>query len=81
MSKVAVVIVGFRCADDIVACLKNLESVSAPEFEVHLCENGGEKSFQTQIGALAASTKMAGIVFMYIRRPGTLVTLAESMLS
>ena len=42
MFEVAVVVVGFRNADDIVKCLSHLAKAEAsPKFSVFICENGG----------------------------------------
>lgn len=41
----AVVIVGFRNADDVLACLNALDRQSCPAFQVVICENGGADAF------------------------------------
>lgn len=43
---VAVVIVGFRNAGDIAACLQALEQSTHADFEVVVCENGGRAAFE-----------------------------------
>lgn len=43
---VAICIVGYRNADDIVACLAALEPSTHSDFEVVICENGGEAAFR-----------------------------------
>lgn len=47
---VAIVIVGFRNADDVVGCLRALEATTHADFSVFICENGGSEAF----AALAA---------------------------
>jgi N-acetylglucosaminyl-diphospho-decaprenol L-rhamnosyltransferase len=49
---VAVCIVGFRNPDDIVQCLKALERSTHRDFEVVICENGGESAFAKLAAAL-----------------------------
>ena len=49
---VAVSIVGFRNADDIVGCLAALERSTYPDFEVVICENGGREAFEALSRAL-----------------------------
>jgi N-acetylglucosaminyl-diphospho-decaprenol L-rhamnosyltransferase len=44
---VAVAIVGFRNAEDIVRCLGALERSTYADFEVVICENGGAPAFET----------------------------------
>ncbi len=55
MSRVVVIIVGYRCADEIVGCLTALAAARGTAFDVHVCENGGEASFRSLISAMAAS--------------------------
>lgn len=52
---VAVVIVGFRNPPDIQRCLTALGQSSFPDFEIIICENGGEAAFATLADALPAS--------------------------
>lgn len=42
---VAIAIVGFRNADDIACCLRALERLTYADFEVVICENGGQEAF------------------------------------
>lgn len=44
--RVAVVIVGFRNADDVEACLQALDRTTYENFEVVICENGGSEAYQ-----------------------------------
>src|SRR5258708_35979975 len=43
---VAVVIVGYRNGDDVVRCLSALSRSTHADFEVVICENGGEAAHQ-----------------------------------
>lgn len=43
--RVSVVIVGFRNASDVLACLEALSNSTYPDFDVVICENGGEEAF------------------------------------
>ncbi len=53
VATVAVVIVGFRNADDIVSCLKALSaSLASPGFDVFICENGGRAAYESLIDEL-----------------------------
>ena len=54
IKEVAVIIVGFRNADDIVCCVSALEKITAPpSFDVFICENGGWASYEQLIASLA----------------------------
>lgn len=44
--QVAVVVVSFHSADDIRRCLAALERSTWPQFQVVICENGGEAAFE-----------------------------------
>lgn len=55
---VAVAIVGFRNAGDIVTCLSHLETSTYTDFEVMVCENGGSEAFDALVQALPA--RLAG---------------------
>ncbi|HVZ28243.1 MAG TPA: glycosyltransferase family 2 protein [Rhizomicrobium sp.] len=55
----AVAIVGFRNPDDIVRCLKALERSTHQDFEVVVCENGGQASFDA-LAAILPSTLEKG---------------------
>jgi GT2 family glycosyltransferase len=50
---VAVCIVGFRNTDDVRHCLAALGSSSYSDFEVVICENGGEEAYRSLAAALA----------------------------
>ncbi|HEY2358308.1 MAG TPA: glycosyltransferase family 2 protein [Phenylobacterium sp.] len=52
---VAIVIVGFRNPDDVVGCLEALSASRHQDFEVVICENGGDAAF----AALSARTPAA----------------------
>jgi hypothetical protein len=53
-SRVAILIVGFRNAQDVKACLTALSRATAePRFDVFVCENGGPGSFHELCDALA----------------------------
>ena len=53
MADVGVLIVGFRNADDLVACLTALSDAALePAFDVFICENGGMDSYQRALRAL-----------------------------
>ncbi|KQO62504.1 MULTISPECIES: glycosyltransferase family 2 protein [unclassified Methylobacterium] len=45
MSYCAIVIVGFRCPDDIVGCVSSLREMDGPDHTIHICENGGDTAF------------------------------------
>jgi len=51
---VAVAIVGFRNSGDIIACLGALSRATYADFEVVICENGGEHSYRSLVAALPA---------------------------
>src|SRR6185437_165796 len=51
---VAVAIVGFRNSGDIIACLGALSLATYADFEVVICENGGEHSYRSLVAALPA---------------------------
>jgi len=53
---VPILIVGFRNADDIQDALRALSHADRePAFSVHICENGGSRSFESLVAALEAS--------------------------
>jgi N-acetylglucosaminyl-diphospho-decaprenol L-rhamnosyltransferase len=52
---VAIVIVGYRNALDILQCLSAIESQTHADFEVVICENGGEEAFRALTAALPAT--------------------------
>lgn len=49
---VAVSIVGFRNSDDIVRCLQALDRSTHADFEVIICENGGQGAYDVLMAAL-----------------------------
>src|ERR1700730_14820663 len=54
--EVAVLIVGYRNADDVSACLAALNlAAPAPNFDVFICENGGAEAFEQLSGRLLES--------------------------
>jgi GT2 family glycosyltransferase len=52
---VAVVIVGFRCPEEIRRCVEALARSSHAGFEVHVCENGGPDSYRGLVSEFAAT--------------------------
>ena len=66
---VAVVIVGFRNLPDIQRCLFALGQSSFPDFEIIICENGGEAAFATLADALPA-TLPGGQKVRAVQAPG-----------
>lgn len=56
--KVAVCIVAFRNPGDIVSCLQALGATTYPDFEVVICENGGQAAFDAMSAVLP--TTLAG---------------------
>jgi N-acetylglucosaminyl-diphospho-decaprenol L-rhamnosyltransferase len=50
--RVAICIVGFRNAADITTCLQALGRATHPDFEVVICENGGEAAFDDLVRTL-----------------------------
>jgi GT2 family glycosyltransferase len=68
---VSVVIVGFRNAADIVACLAALETASHTDFEVVICENGGVSAHADLLARTPASLA-GGQPVRVILAPGNL---------
>jgi len=68
---VAVAIVGFRNASDIVRCLSALEASSHQDFEVIICENGGLEAYAGLNAALPA-TLPGGQLVRTLRAPENL---------
>lgn len=63
--KVAVVVVAYRNPDDVLACLEALESSTHQEFEVVVCENGGEEAWRDLVGACPAALRGGqGVTFL-----------------
>lgn len=53
LSEVAVLIVGYKNASDIVCCLKALSrSAASPQFDIFICENGGRSAYDALIRSL-----------------------------
>lgn len=67
-SRVAVIIVGFRNPDDVSRCLDALEISTHSDFEIYICENGGEAACD----ALRASvpSHLAGGQRVTVLNPG-----------
>jgi GT2 family glycosyltransferase len=68
---VAVAIVGFRNPDDIRRCLSALGDVTHADFEVIICENGGEAAYAALLAGLP-SVLPGGQPVRIIRAPGNL---------
>lgn len=68
---VAVCIVAFRNTDDIVGCLAALGASNHRDFEVVICENGGEAAFQALLACLPAALP-DGQVVRAVRAPRNL---------
>lgn len=68
---VAIAVVGYRNADDILNCLRALSSATYPDFELVICENGGADSYNSLIAALPARLA-AGQPVRAICAPGNL---------
>lgn len=54
IAEVAVLIVGFRNAADVSACLAALSCATSPSFDVFICENGGIKAYYELLEELLA---------------------------
>src|SRR3546814_1835671 len=52
---VAIVIVGFRNLPDIQRCLGALEASTYRDFEILICENGGDQAFSELVHALPSA--------------------------
>ena len=59
MSRVEIVIVGFRNAADVRRCVSALAQQSHRDFGVHVCENGGAAAFDALVEALATLGELA----------------------
>jgi GT2 family glycosyltransferase len=57
---VAIVIVGYRCAEEIRRCLETLAASTHGEFEVHVCENAGAEAFEALADKLTRSSVVSG---------------------
>jgi GT2 family glycosyltransferase len=68
---VAVAVVGFRNASDIVACLNALSRSEHADFEVVICENGGPASFAALTAAIP-SVLPGGQLVRALQAPGNL---------
>jgi GT2 family glycosyltransferase len=68
---VAVAIVGFRNAADIVSCLKALDRCAYADFEVVICENGGPAAYDALMAAIPA-TLAGGQSVRVVLAPGNL---------
>lgn len=52
MNYAAIIIVGFRCSDDIAQVVTCLTKIKTPDHVVHICENGGVEAFGELVAAL-----------------------------
>ncbi|HEY2708146.1 MAG TPA: glycosyltransferase family 2 protein [Caulobacteraceae bacterium] len=68
---VAICIVGYRNADDIVRCLAALARTDYPHFEVVICENGGPEAY-AQLAAVLPEALPGGQPVTAILAPGNL---------
>ena len=68
---VSVCIVAFRNVPDVVACLAALARSSYADFEVLICENGGQTAYEALIAQLPA-TLPAGQIVRAVRAPRNL---------
>jgi GT2 family glycosyltransferase len=81
IAKVAVLIVGYKNADDIVCCLSALSQMTPqPDFEVFVCENGGRDAYELLLRRLVdeatcrlcedddPNADAAGAPFLNVRR-------------
>jgi GT2 family glycosyltransferase len=69
---VAVVIVGYRCHDEIKRCIEALSHSSHSSFEVHVCENGGPDAYEALVDTLAGSDAFGGMETEPSRSPAVL---------
>jgi N-acetylglucosaminyl-diphospho-decaprenol L-rhamnosyltransferase len=56
-AKLAVIIVSYRNADDVDRCLKSLARSDWDQFEIFICENGGEAAYGKLLAALMGSDR------------------------
>lgn len=56
--KLAVIIVAYRNADDIDRCLKSLEQSDLCQFEVFICENGGEAAYTDLLSRVVGADRI-----------------------
>jgi GT2 family glycosyltransferase len=75
MTGVVVAIVGYRCADEILACVAQLKASTHREVSVHVCENGGAGSFAELAAAFSADPDF--VEHAIIRPEGTRVLEAH----
>lgn len=68
---VAVVIVGFRNARDIVACLEALQRSTHRDYEVVICENGGPTAYAALVDVLPSALE-GGQTVRVLLAPGNL---------
>jgi GT2 family glycosyltransferase len=63
MAKVIIIIIGFRRSEDVVLCLEKLRRMPGPDFDVHICENGGDASYAMLVKDLSAvkSGQLSGL--------------------
>src|SRR3546814_14748968 len=68
---VAIVIVGFRNLPDIQRCLGALEASTYRDFEILICENGGDQAFSELVHALPSALP-GGQPIRAVQAPGKL---------
>jgi GT2 family glycosyltransferase len=68
---VAICIVGFRNGDDIARCVAAIEAATYPDFEIVICENGGEAA-AGRLLAMVPPVLGAGQGLRVIQAPGNL---------
>src|SRR4051812_47375393 len=76
-NKLAVIIVAYRNPDDIARCLQSLERSDLAQFEIFICENGGERSYADLLSCLVG----AGRTLKYASEPAGLLDLPQRRLS
>ncbi|GGH17193.1 hypothetical protein GCM10007036_18470 [Alsobacter metallidurans] len=52
MARCEIIIVGYRCEDDIVQCLHAIYALEGGDVSVRICENGGSQAYASLISAL-----------------------------
>src|SRR3546814_699612 len=67
---VAIVVVGFRNLPDIQRCLGALEASTYRDFEILICENGGDQAFSELVHALPSALP-GGQPIRAVKAPGT----------
>ena len=75
--KLAVIIVAYRNPDDIERCLQSLERSDLAQFEIFVCENGGERAYADLLSRLVG----AGRTLKYASEPVSVLDLPQTRLS